>query len=144
VRDEEALDGTIEYDDIDPIVGLDRRDDLIQLWDALRAKDVERRVVEGDAPVTLRALFETDAFLVFSAAHCCLVSMNGKPSRSVRTAGGYCIDVRDSHDDGFEPHLQRGPAHGRDREIGVYFGVVDARLPGGGDYPFPATASRAL
>ena len=31
VRDEEALDGTVEYDDIDPIVGLDRRDDLIQL-----------------------------------------------------------------------------------------------------------------
>jgi hypothetical protein len=90
VRDEEAFDGTIEYHDIDPIVGLERRDDLIQLRNALRAKDVERRVVEGDAPVTRRALFETDAFLVFSVAHCCLVSMNDKPASGVGTADGHC------------------------------------------------------
>jgi hypothetical protein len=89
VRNEEALDGTIEYDNIDPIVGLERRDDLIQLWDALRTKDVERRVVEGDAPVTRRASFETDAFLVFSIANCYLIGMNDKPASGVGTANRY-------------------------------------------------------
>ena len=76
MSDEEAVDGAIEHDDLDPIVGLERGDDLIQLRNALRAEDVEGWMVEGDAPVERRPSFETDAFHAFGAAQCCLLGAN--------------------------------------------------------------------
>src|SRR5262249_603389 len=76
VCDKETVDGAIEHDDFNPIVSLERRDDLIQLRNALRAKNVEGWVVEDNAPIKRRALFETDAFLAFRATHCRLLGVS--------------------------------------------------------------------
>jgi len=60
VRYEEALDGGVEHDNFDPIVCFECRDDVIQLWNALGAEDVEGWVVEGNAPTERYVLLETD------------------------------------------------------------------------------------
>ena len=51
VGEKEAVDGTVEYHDLDLLIPLDRRDDLAQLQRLLRAKDVHRRKVESDSPI---------------------------------------------------------------------------------------------
>jgi hypothetical protein len=80
VRNEEALDGAVEHDDLDPIVALERGDDLIQLRNAFRAEDVEGWVVEGNTPIERRASFETDAFRCFWPAHCYLPGASVGPA----------------------------------------------------------------
>lgn len=73
VRDEEPFDGAVKHDDFDPIVGLECRDYVIQLRNALRAEDVEGWVVEGNTPIERRVPLETDAFRLFCTAHYCLL-----------------------------------------------------------------------
>ena len=51
MRDEEAIDGTVEDDDFDTIVSLQRRDNVIQFRNAFRTEDVDGWVVEGNPPM---------------------------------------------------------------------------------------------
>jgi hypothetical protein len=51
VCQEEALNRAVENDNLHFFVGFERRDDLVELRDCFRPKNVERRVVERDAPV---------------------------------------------------------------------------------------------
>jgi hypothetical protein len=51
VRQEETLDGAVEDNDLYIIVGFECRDDLVQLWNGLGAKDIQGRVVKRNAPV---------------------------------------------------------------------------------------------
>jgi hypothetical protein len=60
VRQEKPLDCAVEHHDLHFIIGFERRDDLVQLRYRLRTKDVERRMIEGDAPIGRQALFEPD------------------------------------------------------------------------------------
>ena len=69
MRDEEALDGAVEYDDFDPLVAFDRGDNRIQLWNALRAEDIEWRMVERHAPVGWQPSFETNALRILCTGH---------------------------------------------------------------------------
>jgi hypothetical protein len=50
MRQEEAFDGAVEDDDLYVFVGFECGDDLIQFRNRLGAKDIQRRVVECDAP----------------------------------------------------------------------------------------------
>jgi hypothetical protein len=47
---EKSFNGTVEHDDLDFLVSLDGRDDLLKLANELRAQDVQRRIVERDPP----------------------------------------------------------------------------------------------
>ena len=80
MRDEEALDGAVEYDDLDPIIGLERGDDLIQLRNALRAEDVEGWVVESNTPIERLASLKTDALRLFWTVHCYLPGVSVEPA----------------------------------------------------------------
>ena len=60
MRYKEALDRTIENHSLYLLIRFECRDDVIQLWNGLRAKDIQRRVVECNSPVEWRAPFETD------------------------------------------------------------------------------------
>ena len=51
VGEEEARHRAVEYDHLDRLVALDRRDDRVELRNGLRTEDVERRVIERDAPI---------------------------------------------------------------------------------------------
>jgi hypothetical protein len=51
MRQEEALNGTVEHDNLYQGVTLERGDRLVQLWNGFRAKDVQRRVVKRNPPV---------------------------------------------------------------------------------------------
>ncbi len=51
MRDEEPFDRAIEDNDFQIFVAFDCRDDLLQLRNRLRAENVERRMIERDAPV---------------------------------------------------------------------------------------------
>ena len=60
VGQEESVDGAVEDHDLDVVVLLQRRDDLVELRDGLRAEDVERRMVERHPPVRRRPPGEKD------------------------------------------------------------------------------------
>jgi hypothetical protein len=60
VRQKEALDGAVEHDDLDLLVGLQRGDDLIKLRNRLRAEDIDRRDIKCDAPIRRQASFKPD------------------------------------------------------------------------------------
>ena len=42
VRQEEAFDGAIEDDDLHMLIGFERHDDLVKLWDRLGSENIER------------------------------------------------------------------------------------------------------
>ena len=56
----------LSNDDLDTIVGLERRIDLIQMRNALRAEDIGGRVLEGNAPVGRRASMELGLTVCFA------------------------------------------------------------------------------
>src|SRR5262249_10817900 len=60
VRQEEALDGAVEHNNLQLLIGLEPSDDLIQLRNGLWAEDVERRMIECHSPVCWQMPFETD------------------------------------------------------------------------------------
>ena len=57
--EKEAVDGTVKYDHLHLLVVLDRRDDLVQLGQFLRAEDVDRRKVKCHPPVRRQMSFNT-------------------------------------------------------------------------------------
>jgi len=69
MREEEAMDGAVEDDNLHAFVGFERRNDLIQLRDALRPEYVERRMVERDLPIGWQAPFEADLSLFGRFSH---------------------------------------------------------------------------
>src|SRR5262249_45301076 len=68
VRDEEAVDGAVEHDDLDPVVGLERRDDVIQLRNAFWTENIQGRVIQGNAPIERRTAVEKVAVPVLRTA----------------------------------------------------------------------------
>ena len=70
MRQEEALDGAVEDDDLYLLVGFERGDDLIQLRNVFRTKDIQRRMIKCHAPVRWRPSLETN--LSCHIAHVCL------------------------------------------------------------------------
>ena len=62
---EKPFDRAIEDDHFDVLVSFDRGDDLAEVWNGVRAKDVKRRVINRYAPVVGRALREMYLF-----SHC--------------------------------------------------------------------------
>src|SRR5262249_12400353 len=60
MRQEKTLDGAVEHDNLHMLIGFETCDDLIQLRNRLRAEDVERRMIEGHAPVRWEALLKAD------------------------------------------------------------------------------------
>jgi hypothetical protein len=63
VRQEEARHRALEHDDLDLGVGLDLGDDAVQLRNGLGTENVERRVIQRDAPVFRREALEPDLLL---------------------------------------------------------------------------------
>src|SRR6516162_3606593 len=55
VRQEESIDGTVKHDNLDLLIRLERRDDLVELGNRFRAEDVERRVIKRHTPVRGRS-----------------------------------------------------------------------------------------
>ena len=55
MRQEEAFDGAVEDDHFYVFVGFECGDDLIQLRNGLRAKDIERRMINRYSPIVGRA-----------------------------------------------------------------------------------------
>jgi hypothetical protein len=51
VRQEKSVNGTVEHNNLDLLVSFQRFDDLVELRNSFRAKDVERRVIKRDAPI---------------------------------------------------------------------------------------------
>jgi hypothetical protein len=51
MRQKEAFYSAVKDDDLYVFVGFECGDDLIQFWNRLGAKDIQRRVVKRDAPV---------------------------------------------------------------------------------------------
>jgi hypothetical protein len=62
VCQEEAIDGTVKRDNLNLFVSLERGDALVELRDRWRAEDVERRVIEGHAPVRGRSPRQKNPF----------------------------------------------------------------------------------
>ncbi|MGY3074960.1 hypothetical protein ACVWZZ_001331 [Bradyrhizobium sp. LM6.10] len=60
MRDEEAFDGAVEHHDLHVGIGLDLSDDVAQPRELLRAENIHRRHVEGDAPVGRQAALQAD------------------------------------------------------------------------------------
>src|SRR5262249_55278606 len=60
MREEEALDRAVEHNDLQLLIGLDRRDDLAQLRHGLGTEDVARRVFEGHPPVRRQTALKMD------------------------------------------------------------------------------------
>src|SRR5215469_10557660 len=59
MNQKEPCNSTVKNDHLNPLVGLDCRDDLVYLWKHLWTEDVERRVVNCDAPIFRRTLGQT-------------------------------------------------------------------------------------
>jgi hypothetical protein len=72
VGQEEAINGTVEDDNLDMLIRFERGDDLVQRRNHLRPEDIQGRVIDGRPPVGGRAPFETDPPWVCDAAHVCL------------------------------------------------------------------------
>src|SRR5262245_54201577 len=51
----ETFNSAVKDHDFDMLVSFEFRDDLVQLWNGFRTKDVERRVVKCDSPIRGRA-----------------------------------------------------------------------------------------
>ena len=60
VRQEEAFDGAIEDDDLHVLIGFERHDDLVKLWDRLGSENIERWVIERNSPIRWQAPFQPD------------------------------------------------------------------------------------
>ena len=60
MRQKETLDGAVKYNNLYLIIGFERRDNLIQLWNGFRTKDIQGRMVKCNPPVGWRASFETN------------------------------------------------------------------------------------
>src|SRR5712672_417713 len=54
VREEKPFHGAVKNDNFDLFVGFKRCDDLVQLWNGVRAKNVQWRMINGDAPIVRR------------------------------------------------------------------------------------------
>src|SRR5262249_38239640 len=59
---EESIDSTVKHDNLDLLVSLKRRDDLVELGNRLRAEDVERRVIKRHTPVRGRSARQKNPF----------------------------------------------------------------------------------
>jgi len=53
VRKEDAFDRTLEDDHFEVRVGFNRGDDLTQLRNGIRTKDIERRMIKRYSPIVL-------------------------------------------------------------------------------------------
>jgi len=62
VRQEESIDGAVHDDNLDLLVSLERRDDLVELRYRFRAEDVERRVIKRHTPVRGRSARQKNLF----------------------------------------------------------------------------------
>src|ERR1700678_1908967 len=51
VREKEAIDSTIEHNDLHMLIRLDRGDDFVELRDLLWPEDVQRRDIKSHAPI---------------------------------------------------------------------------------------------
>jgi hypothetical protein len=69
VRDEVAFDRTVEHDHAQIAIGLDQRGDRIQLGQVRRPEDVERGVVEDDAPIAGGTALEMQLFARLAVVH---------------------------------------------------------------------------
>jgi len=49
MRQEESIHGTVKDDDLNLLVSFQRSYDLVELWNCLWAKDVERRMIKRHA-----------------------------------------------------------------------------------------------
>jgi hypothetical protein len=59
VRQEKSVNGTVEHNNLDLLVSFQRFDDLVELRNSFRAKDVERRVIKRDAPIRGRSSYRS-------------------------------------------------------------------------------------
>ena len=57
---EEPFDCAVENHNLRLFIGFDRRDDLVELRDCFRPKNIERRMVERHAPVRRQTSFKAD------------------------------------------------------------------------------------
>src|SRR5258705_1433145 len=67
VREEKPFHGAVKNDNFDLLVGFKRLNDLVQLWNGVRAKNVQWRMMKGDAPIVRRRPRKKD---LLSAVYC--------------------------------------------------------------------------
>ena len=66
---EKPLDRAIKDDDFDVLVSFQRCDDFVELGNCVRAKDVERRMIDRHAPISWRPLHQKKLFSYCCVAH---------------------------------------------------------------------------
>jgi hypothetical protein len=71
VRQKEALDGTVENNNLYMLISFECGDNLIQLRNGLRSEDIQGRVIKRNSPVGWRTSFKTDLSGILDAAHVC-------------------------------------------------------------------------
>src|SRR5882724_11843422 len=54
VRQEKPFHGAVKNDNFDLLVGFKRCNDLVQLWNGVRTKNIQWRMIKGDAPIVRR------------------------------------------------------------------------------------------
>jgi hypothetical protein len=72
MRQEEALDRAVENNNVYMLIGFERRDDLVQLRNSVRTKDIQRRVIKRHAPIGWSSPCETNLPAICHVAHVCL------------------------------------------------------------------------
>jgi hypothetical protein len=69
VSQEKSFDRAIKDDDFDVLVSFQRGDDFVELGNCIRAKDVERRMIDRRAPVGGRPSRQNNLFGRGRVAH---------------------------------------------------------------------------
>src|SRR6266568_9501514 len=95
----EPLHRAVKDDHFDVLVSFERCDDLIQLRNGLRTKDIQGRVVKRNPPVGWRTSFETNLSGICHVAHDGLLLISatqyGSEDRNLR---GSCAIKVQEHD----------------------------------------------
>ena len=53
----------VKDDHFDVLVSLDRRDSLVELWNSVRTKDIQRRVIDRNPPINRRSSRQENLFI---------------------------------------------------------------------------------
>jgi hypothetical protein len=88
MRQEESLDGAVKYDDLNLLIILQRADDLVELPNRFRTKDVEGRVIKRDTPVRWGLFSQKNLFRNRVSVMCFLLSSNRHRTRRPEPNGG--------------------------------------------------------
>src|SRR5262245_66536242 len=76
MRQEESIDGAVKYDDLNLLIILQRSDDLVELRNRFRTKDVEGRVIKRDTPVRWGLFSQKNLFRNRCICHVFLLSLS--------------------------------------------------------------------